>query len=192
MKAEPTALPGVLLIEPTHVGDARGFFMELWRAREYAELGIPSSFVQDNIAFSQRAVLRGLHFQNPNPQGKLVAVPQGEVFDVVVDVRIGSPTFGEWQSFILSARNHRQLWIPPGFAHGYQVISETALFTYKCTAYYDSTAELAVAWNDPDLAIDWPLEDAIVSAKDETAPPLSALPEERLFRFRPPEALSLA
>ena len=191
MNAEPTSLPGVLLIEPKFVGDERGFFMEVWRAEDYAELGIPAAFVQDNIAFSQRGVLRGLHFQNPNAQGKLVAVPHGEVFDVVVDVRVGSPTFGEWQGFNLSEQNHRQVLIPPGFAHGYQVISPTALFTYKCTAYYDPTAELSIAWNDPELAIRWPLADATVSPKDASAPPLSALPAERLFRFSAPPALSV-
>jgi dTDP-4-dehydrorhamnose 3,5-epimerase len=189
MQVEPTALPGVLVIDPKYIGDDRGFFMEVWRAEEYAELGIPAAFVQDNIAFSQRGVLRGMHFQNPNPQGKLVAVPHGEVFDVVVDVRVGSPTFGEWQGFTLSAQNHRQLWIPPGFAHGYQVVSATALFTYKCTAYYDPTGELSLAWNDPELAIAWPLADPIVSTKDSAAPPLSALPPERLFRFAAPPAL---
>ena len=181
MRATETAFAGVLLIEPKYVGDERGFFMEVWRAHDYRDLGIGPEFVQDNIAYSERGVLRGMHFQKPNPQGKLVAVPHGEVFDVVVDLRVDSPTFRQWQGFRLSAQNHHQLWIPPGLAHGYQVLSPIALFAYKCTAYYEPAAEHAVAWNDPELAIQWPLADAVISAKDRAAPRLAELPSDLFF-----------
>ncbi len=131
-----TPLPGVRIIEPKVFGDSRGFFMETWQQARYAEAGLPERFVQDNLSYSQRGVLRGLHFQNPNGQGKLVYVLQGEVFDVAVDVRLGSPTFGQSVSVLLSADNKRQFYVPPGFAHGFCVTSETALFTYKCTELY--------------------------------------------------------
>lgn len=144
--------------------------------KRYADAGLPADFVQDNVSFSARGVLRGLHFQNPNPQGKLVSVLQGEVFDVAVDVRVGSPTFGRWVGASLSADNRRQLYVPEDFAHGFVVTSETALFQYKCTGYYHPEAEGAVAWNDADVGIEWPIADPVLSAKDRAAPSLSAMP----------------
>lgn len=177
----PTRFDRVFLIAPRVHVDERGDFMEVWRRREYNALGLAHDFVQDNLARSHRGVLRGLHFQQPNPQGKLVSVPDGEIFDVVVDLRVESATFGQWQGYSLSEQNHRQLWIPPGFAHGYQVTSKKALVVHKCTAYYDPACELAIAWNDPDLAIAWPLPDAVISAKDRAARPLVEFPRDRLF-----------
>lgn len=161
-----TALPDVLLIKPKVFGDARGFFQETFQTKRYEEAGIAGPFVQDNVSFSQKGVLRGIHFQNPNPQGKLVYVLQGEVFDVAVDLRKDSATFGQWYGEYLSAENHFQLWVPPGFGHGFCVTSDTALFAYKCTDYYNSASEGCVAWNDPDLAIQWPIIQPLVSEKD--------------------------
>jgi dTDP-4-dehydrorhamnose 3,5-epimerase len=181
MHVEATDLPGVLLIEPKAFGDARGFFLETWNARRYVEAGLPGTFVQDNVSFSQRGVLRGLHFQNPHAQGKLVYVLQGEVFDVAVDVRPDSPTFGRWVGVTLSGQDHRQIWIPPGFAHGFCVTSETALFAYKCTDYYCPECEGAILWNDPDIGIAWPIETPSLSAKDAAAPRLRDVPRERLL-----------
>ncbi len=180
MRHIETPLAGVRLIEPRVFGDARGFFMETWNQARYAELGLPPRFVQDNLSFSRRGVLRGLHFQNPNGQGKLVYVLQGEVFDVAVDVRLGSPTFGQVASAILSADNKRQFYIPPGFAHGFCVTSESALFAYKCTEFYDPKAEASLLWSDPALGIDWPVEVPELSAKDAAAPTLAAFPRDRL------------
>lgn len=162
-----TAIPDVLLVKPAVFGDARGFFKETFQQQRYRDAGITGEFVQDNISFSQKGVLRGLHYQKPNPQGKLVSVLQGEVFDVAVDLRRDSPTFGHWVGEYLSAENHHQLWVPPGFAHGFCVTSETALFAYKCTAYYDSSAEYCLLWNDPQLGIFWPVEKPLVSEKDQ-------------------------
>lgn len=176
-----TRLAGTRLIEPRAFGDERGFFLETWRELDYRQLGIDTAFVQDNAAFSRRGVLRGMHYQLPRPQGKLVSVLYGEVFDVVVDLRAGSPTFGQWEGHILSASNHRQLWIPAGFAHGYQVVSENALFAYKCTEYYDSECEALLSWCDPAIAIQWPIAEAIVSAKDQAAPSLADIPTNKLF-----------
>ncbi len=175
-----TELPGVLIIEPKVFGDARGFFMESWNGKRYEEAGLPERFVQDNLSFSARGVLRGLHFQNPNPQGKLVCVLQGEVFDVAVDIRMGSPTFGKWTGTTLSAENKRQFYVPPDFAHGFVVTSEVALFFYKCTDYYASDAEGAVLWNDPDIGIEWPIADPILSEKDSFASLLRKMPKEAL------------
>lgn len=172
MKIISTKLPGVRIIEPKVFGDNRGFFFETWNQARYAECGLPVNFVQDNISFSQRGVLRGLHFQNPHTQGKLVYVLQGEVFDVAVDIRVGSPTFGEWVGVTLSAENKRQFYIPEGFAHGFCVISETALFSYKCTDMYSPPSEHGVSWNDPDLNITWPIGNPILSVKDEKYPRL--------------------
>ncbi len=166
MDITETKLPGVLLIKPKVFGDARGYFQETFQDRRYAALGIAGPFVQDNVSLSQQGVLRGIHFQNPNPQGKLVYVLQGEVFDVAVDLRRDSPTFGQWYGEYLSADNHLQLWVPPGFGHGFCVTSESALFAYKCTDYYDPASEHCLLWNDPDVAIDWPLTEPLVSAKD--------------------------
>jgi dTDP-4-dehydrorhamnose 3,5-epimerase len=172
MKFLPTELPGVVVIEPDVHRDARGFFLESYHARKYAEGGIPGPFVQDNHSFSQRGTLRGLHAQQRRPQGKLVRAVLGEMFDVAVDIRRGSPTFGRWVGVVLSGDNFRQLYLPPGFAHGFCVLSDFAHAEYKCTDFYDAGDELAIAWNDPDLAIAWPLREPVVSAKDAAAPRL--------------------
>lgn len=163
-------LPGLLLIEPDVYRDDRGSFMETWNERAYRGLGIEATFVQDNLSSSKHGVLRGLHFQDPHPQGKLVSVPQGKVFDVSVDLRAGSDTYGEWAATTLSAENARQLYIPEGFAHGFLVLSEQALFHYKCTDFYHPEAEGSVRWDDPELDIEWPMEDVTLSEKDATAP----------------------
>jgi dTDP-4-dehydrorhamnose 3,5-epimerase len=183
MNVIETELPGVLVVEPRVFGDARGFFMESFNGERYKEVGIPDWFVQDNLSYSVRGVLRGLHFQSPNPQGKLVSVLQGEVFDVAVDIRVGSPTFGRWTGTILSGENKRQLYIPPDFAHGFLVISEAALFFYKCTDYYRPASEGVVLWNDPDIGIEWPVGMPVLSNKDRAAPPLRAMPEGALPRY---------
>jgi dTDP-4-dehydrorhamnose 3,5-epimerase len=149
-------LDGLLILEPKVFGDARGFFMEVWRQDRWRAEGLAAGFVQDNLSFSRRGTLRGLHFQNPNPQAKLLQVLQGEVFDVAVDLRRSSPTFGRWHGLALSAENRRQFYIPPGFAHGFAVLSDTALIYYKCSAFYSPKDELALRWDDPDLAIQWP------------------------------------
>jgi dTDP-4-dehydrorhamnose 3,5-epimerase len=162
-----TAIPDVLVLEPKVFGDARGFFLESWNARTFAEAGLPATFVQDNHSRSPRRVLRGLHYQIVQPQGKLVRVVTGEVFDVAVDLRRASPTFGRWVGERLSGDNKRILWIPPGFGHGFLVLSESADFLYKTTDYYAPEHERVIAWNDPDLAITWPLEGApTLSARD--------------------------
>jgi dTDP-4-dehydrorhamnose 3,5-epimerase len=179
-----TSLPGVLIIEPKVFGDERGFFMESWNGARYEEAGIPNRFVQDNLSYSARGVLRGLHFQNPNPQGKLVSVLEGEVFDVAVDIRVGSPTFGEWTGVTLSAENKRQFYVPPDFAHGFVVTSEAALFSYKCTEYYAPASEGSVLWNDPEIGIEWPIAEPTLSDKDRSASPLREMPEDALPRYR--------
>lgn len=162
-----TALPDVLIIEPKLFGDARGFFFESWNARAFAAAGIPDAFVQDNHSRSAKNVLRGLHYQIEQPQGKLVRVIAGEVYDVAVDVRRSSPTFGRWVGMTLSADNKRMVWIPPGFAHGFVVVSDYAEFLYKATDYYAPEHERSIAWNDPELGIDWPLDgEPVLSAKD--------------------------
>lgn len=168
MKATPTRIPDVLLIEPKVFGDDRGFFFESFNRRAFHEAtGLNVDFVQDNHSKSARNVLRGLHYQLAQPQGKLVRVTQGEVFDVAVDIRKGSPTYGQWVGEILSAENKKQLWIPAGLAHGFVVLSETAEFLYKTTDYYAPLHERCIAWNDPDLAIAWPIEGPpLLSAKD--------------------------
>jgi dTDP-4-dehydrorhamnose 3,5-epimerase len=183
VKVRPTALAEVLLIEPKVFGDARGYFFESYSAERYAEAGIAVGFVQDNVSFSQRGVLRGLHFQHPFGQGKLVGVLAGEVFDVAVDVRRGSPTFGRWAGERLSAENKRQLYIPAGFAHGFLVMSPQALFAYKCTEYYHPEAERSIRWDDPRIGIEWPIDGPVVSAKDHVALTLDAMPEEFLPVF---------
>lgn len=167
MKALPCALPEVMLIEPKVFGDERGFFYESWNKRAFAELGIVADFVQDNHSRSQKNVLRGLHYQIRYPQGKLVRVVAGAVFDVAVDLRKSSPTFGHWVGFTLSAENRRMAWIPPGFAHGFLVLSESAEFLYKTTDFWYPEHERTLLWNDPRLGIDWPLVgDPILAAKD--------------------------
>jgi dTDP-4-dehydrorhamnose 3,5-epimerase len=172
MNIRPTALPGVLLIEPQVFGDDRGFFMETWNRERFAAAGLGADFVQDNYSFSRRGTLRGLHYQVRHTQGKLVRITSGEVFDVAVDVRRSSPTFGRWTGARLSAQNRLGLWIPPGFAHGFLVLSETAGFSYKCTDYYDADAERAIRWDDPEIGIAWPLEpgvELVISARDKAA-----------------------
>lgn len=184
MKVEPTSLSDVLTIEPDRFGDARGFFQETWHRRRYAENGIDADFVQDNVSLSQRDVLRGLHLQQPHGQGKLIWVLQGEVFDVAVDLRVGSPTFGRWTSAVLSSETGLQLWIPEGFGHGFCVLSETALFAYKSTDYYAPEHELTVMWNDPEIGIEWPIADPHLSDRDAAAPSLAALDRHRLPAYR--------
>lgn len=173
MKVTPTEIPDVLLIEPQVFGDQRGFFMETFHAKRYGALGIPESFVQDNLSRSVKNTLRGLHFQEPQGQGKLVQVLAGSVYDVAVDVRRGSPHFGKWVAVELSETNRRQLWIPPGFAHGFCVLTESADFNYKCTELYAPSAERGIAWNDPQLGIPWPVTAPLLSGKDQKYPPLS-------------------
>jgi dTDP-4-dehydrorhamnose 3,5-epimerase len=185
LKVIETKLPGVFVVEPKVFGDERGFFMETWHVERYREAGLPSRFVQDNLSFSRRSVLRGLHFQNPDQQGKLVYVLQGEVYDVAVDIRVGSPTFGEWVAATLSSENKRQLYIPEGFAHGFLVTSDAALFAYKCTAKYNAKAEASVLWNDLEIGIEWPDVAPVVSEKDRAAPTLGEMPVERLPEYRP-------
>ena len=184
MNVIETELPGVLIIEPDVFEDGRGYFMETWSRRRYEEAGIASGFVQDNAVFSTRGVLRGLHFQNPSQQGKLVYVLSGEVFDVAVDIRLGSPTFGRWVGVVLSGSNRRQLYIPEGFAHGYCVTGDSSLFMYKCTDGYNPGAEHSVLWSDPNIGIQWPADEPVVSKKDEAAPLLKDIPREHLPVYR--------
>ena len=184
MRLTTTHLPGLLLVEPDVFRDPRGWFLETWSERRYAEHGLKARFVQDSASRSCRGTLRGLHLQSPPfAQGKLVYVIEGEVFDVAVDLRIGSPSYGQWLGERLSAENGRQLYIPAGFAHGFCVTSETAVFAYKCTEYYTPSAELAVAWNDPALAIAWPETAPILSKKDAAAPRLEAIARDRLLKY---------
>lgn len=171
MLVRPTPLPGVLVLEPVRHGDARGYFAETFHAERYAAAGVAGPFVQDNVSRSGRGTLRGLHAQAPpHAQGKLVYVLDGAVFDVAVDLRRGSPTFGRWYGETLTAETGRQMYLPPGFAHGFVVTSETALFAYKCTDVYAPATEIAVAWDDPDLGIDWPVDAPRLSARDQAAP----------------------
>lgn len=172
MNITKTDIPGLLVIEPTVFKDERGFFVETYNEEPYGVVGISQVFVQDNCSWSCRGSLRGLHFQEPEPQGKLVQVLYGSVFDVAVDLRRGSPTFGKWVSVGLSDHHFKQLWIPPGFAHGFCVTSENALFAYKCTVPYAPDCDRAIAWNDPDLGITWPIQDPLLSPKDANAPNL--------------------
>jgi dTDP-4-dehydrorhamnose 3,5-epimerase len=173
MKFVPTDLPDVIRVEPTIHGDERGFFMETWQARRFHEAGIDGEFVQDNVSHSSKGTLRGLHYQIEHSQGKLVRVVQGEVFDVAVDLRKSSPHYGQWVGEVLSAENKHQLWVPPGYGHGFLVLSDTAEFEYKCTEYYAPELERAIRWDDPDLGIEWPLLDGkqpVLSSKDAGAP----------------------
>jgi dTDP-4-dehydrorhamnose 3,5-epimerase len=170
MKISHSRLNGCVIIEPRVFGDERGFFLETFQAVRYEqEAGIDLPFVQDNHSRSARGVLRGLHFQKTKPQGKLVRVVRGEVYDVAVDIRKGSATFGEWEGVILSEDNKKQFWVPPGFAHGFVVLSDTADFEYKCTDYYDPSDEGSILWSDPDLNIPWPIANPVLSTKDESA-----------------------
>ena len=183
MKVEELALAGVRLVTPQVFGDDRGFFVETYAKPRYVEAGIDAEFVQDNLSRSPRNVLRGLHLQHPHGQGKLVQVVEGSVFDVAVDVRVGSPTFGKWVGEELSGENKKQLWIPAGFAHGFAVTSDYALFAYKCTDFYHPECELSVRWDDPAIGIDWPVASPVLSAKDAEALPLAEIDEARLPPF---------
>ncbi|MDX2036092.1 MAG: dTDP-4-dehydrorhamnose 3,5-epimerase [Isosphaeraceae bacterium] len=178
-----TELPGVFLLEPRLFRDDRGYLTELFNSNRYADVGLDAPFVQDNLSRSRRGVLRGLHYQWPSAQGKLVTVIEGEVFDVAVDIRRGSPHFGKWVGATLSGENHRQIYIPPGFAHGFVVTGDSALVLYKCTALYNPGDEGSVLWNDPAIGIDWPTGDHILAAKDLAAPRLEAIAADRLPRF---------
>lgn len=181
---ETTTLPGVLLVKPTLLGDHRGFFLETYHAAKYGALGLDATFVQDNHSKSKQGTLRGLHGQDRKPQGKLVRCSAGEIFDVAVDTRIGAPTFGRWVGFRLSSENHHQLYIPPVYLHGFYVLSESAEVQYKCTDVYDADHQLTVAWNDPQIGIDWPLSgDPLLSGKDAGAPLLADV-HDRLPRWQ--------
>lgn len=174
MQFIPQAIPDLVLVQPQVLGDERGFFFEVWRADRFAAAGIAAPFVQDNHSRSRHGVVRGLHYQIGRPQGKLVRVVVGEVLDVAVDIRRSSPTFGRWVGVRLSADNKHQFWIPPGFAHGFAVLSEHAELTYRCTNYYSPADERTIAWNDPSIGIDWGLtETPILSTKDQAGVPLS-------------------
>lgn len=177
MKVVTTPLEGVLLITPDVFGDDRGFFMETYNASKTAEYGIPELFVQDNHSRSAKGVLRGLHYQYPQWQGKLVRTIAGEIFDVAVDIRHGSPTLGQWYGVLLNDENKQQLYVPPGFAHGFCVTSDLADVAYKCTSDYQPAQDAGLRWNDPDIGIKWPLEDVLLSEKDTTAPLLKDLPK---------------
>lgn len=181
-------LPGVRIIEPDVYSDDRGSFMETWNARDYGKHGLDVTFVQDNLSRSRRHVLRGLHFQNPRPQGKLISVLKGEVYDVIVDIRSDSDTFGEWEGTTLSAENARQLYVPEGFAHGFVVTSDEALFHYKCTDFYHPETEGVLRWNDPSLGIEWPVDEPILSDRDREAPLIGEVPSER-FVFHSPRTV---
>ncbi|MFU8830671.1 MAG: dTDP-4-dehydrorhamnose 3,5-epimerase [Wenzhouxiangella sp.] len=182
MKVLETSLPGVLRVEPAVFGDERGWFLETWRNERYSEHGIGPDFVQANSSQSVRGVLRGLHYQWPEPQGKLVWVSSGRVLDVAVDIRPHSPYFKQWVACELDATAHHQLWIPEGFAHGFLVLSEQATFHYLCTRPYRAECDAAIAWNDPDIGIDWPTAAPELSGKDANAPGLSSVPQARLPR----------
>lgn len=185
MKVIETALPGALILEPQVFGDARGYFYESYNESKFHEAGIDHRFVQCNVSRSARGVLRGLHYQWPNPQGKLVSVLEGEVYDVAVDIRRGSPTFGRSTGVMLTSDNHRHFWVPEGFAHGFCVLSEFATFTYQCTALYDPKADAGIRWNDAALGIDWPLSEPLLSDKDGKTPLLEDVPPERLPVYVP-------
>lgn len=177
-------IPGVLLVEPREFPDNRGYFTEIYHARKYSENGLERAFVQDNMSFSRRNILRGLHFQLRSPQGKLVFAAQGEIFDVAVDIRRGSPTFGQWEGYTLSGENHHQLYVPEGFAHGFVVLSETATVMYKCTALYQPNDDRGLLWNDPSIGISWPVSNPVLSDKDAALPRLSDLNEEDLPAYQ--------
>jgi dTDP-4-dehydrorhamnose 3,5-epimerase len=177
MEFMATQIPDVVLIKPKVFGDERGYFMETWEKHKFAQAGINAEFVQDNYSRSVQATLRGLHYQIEQPQGKLVRVTVGEVFDIAVDIRKRSPTFTQWIGVVLSAQNKHQLWVPPGFAHGFVVLSETAEFSYKCTDFYAPQHERSIIWNDPDIGIDWPIphdQPPILSPKDRAGVPFKA------------------
>ncbi|MEO5560964.1 MAG: dTDP-4-dehydrorhamnose 3,5-epimerase [Dokdonella sp.] len=180
MKIIRTDLPGCVVIEPAVHGDARGYFYESFNKQRFFDAGLDVSFVQANVSRSAQGVLRGLHYQWPNPQGKLVSVLEGEVYDVAVDIRVGSPTYGRWAAAMLSADNKRHFWIPEGFAHGFAVLSKNATFVYQCTAAYDRASDSSIRWNDAALAIDWPIAEPSLSDKDQRAPFLADVPRDKL------------
>ncbi len=177
MKVTQTELDGVVIVEPAVHGDGRGFFVETYHQDRYSAAGLPATFVQDNHSSSRKGTLRGLHAQRNYPQGKLVRTIEGEIFDVAVDIRKGSKTFGRWVSAILTAESFRQLYVPPGFLHGFCVISEQAQVEYKCTDFYHPEDEIGVVWNDPQIGIEWPVPAPVVSDKDRTLPTLAELLE---------------
>ena len=183
MNIKETTIPGLVIIEPAVFGDDRGFFLETYNVERYQKAGINEIFVQDNLSFSKKGTLRGLHFQIPMQQGKLVQVIQGEVYDVGVDIRVGSPTFGQWEAVTLSGENKRQFYVPPGFAHGFVVISETALFSYKCTDLYNPDGEYSLSWDDPDLNIPWPERAPQLSTKDQQGRKLKDFTEQELPHY---------
>ena len=185
MKINPTELPDAWVIEPDVYGDDRGYFMEIYNSGKYLDAGIRYSFVQDNISMSKKHCLRGLHYQFPEGQGKLVWVVEGAVFDVIVDIRRGSPAFGRWVGTEVSSKNKKQLWIPPGFAHGFCVISEYAVFMYKCTDFYVPSSEYTILWNDPEIMIDWPLKSPVLSSKDQNGKPLNKIAPQYLPQYVP-------
>ena len=183
MKVIETPLKGVLIIEPKVYGDSRGFFLESFQQQRYADAGMVLPFVQDNVSRSCKGTLRGLHYQTQHPQGKLVFVTRGEVFDVAVDLRLNSPSFGKWFSVTLSEENHRQLYLPPGCAHGFCVLSAEVDFIYKCTDYYHPETELTIYWKEPELKIDWPIEKPLLSDKDLRGIYIRDIPEEQLLTY---------
>lgn len=183
MNVLPTRLPGVLLFAPDVYSDDRGYLFEVWNHRKYADLGLPVPFVQDNLSRSKKGVLRGLHFQWPTAQGKLVTALHGEIWDVAVDIREGSPTYGHWEGYTLNDKNQNQVYIPEGFAHGFVVLSNTATVLYKCTNFYTPKDEGSVSWADPDIGIDWPVKEPILAPKDREAPSLRDIAPERRPRF---------
>lgn len=180
MKINTTSIEGLLILEPDVFRDERGFFLETFHEQKYEELGIERNFVQDNLSLSSKGILRGLHFQYRKPQAKLVQVLLGEVYDVAVDIRQGSTTFGKYFGIMLSQDNLYQMFIPEGFAHGYCVVSETALFAYKCSEFYSPAYEGGLLWSDPDIGIEWPISDPLLSQKDSRLPCLSAFPKDWL------------
>jgi dTDP-4-dehydrorhamnose 3,5-epimerase len=180
-----TTLPGIIMIKSVVFQDPRGFFMETFHQEKYREGGIDGVFVQDNFSHSQKNTLRGLHYQLRYPQGKLIYALRGEIFDVVVDIRQGSPTFGKWESFILSGENRYQLFVPEGYAHGFCILSDTADVVYKCTDFYAPNDDFGVLWSDPTIGIDWPVKEPLLSEKDTKYPVLDDMPEESLPVFKP-------
>jgi dTDP-4-dehydrorhamnose 3,5-epimerase len=191
MNIIPTSLPGVLILEPSVFTDERGFFMEAFHKERYARLGVHASFVQDNLSCSTRSTLRGLHYQYPHSQAKLVQVVQGELYDVAVDIRRGSPNFGRWTGVFLTGENKRQLFIPEGFAHGFWVLSESAFCVYKCSDFYSPGNEGGVLWSDPDIGIDWPSGNPLLSKKDADYPRLGEIPPEDLPEYWPESLFSM-
>lgn len=192
MRIVETGIPGVVVVEPAVHGDVRGFFMEAWHAGRYGEAGLPTRFLQSNVSCSGPGVIRGLHYQYPEPQGKLISVLDGRVFDVAVDIRSDSATFGQWAGVELSGENHRQMYVPEGFAHGFCVLGEGALLAYLCTTEYRAEFDAVVAWDDPDIGVRWPVPDGRLSARDAAAPRLADIPRERLPRMLPQSGTSAA